>query len=345
MSKNGIPDATDKRIASALQLHGRAPWDQIAQVLGLSERTTARRGQRLLDEGMIRVIGVLDTQLIGRPAPVLLGLRVETGSARAIAASLSGLAETRTVMALCGSIDHFVEVIPESQSSLRTFLFDRLPAQVRSSSSYPVLRFYTGSHEWNGGALTEDEERALRQEPRSPFGGRSGVVDLHTEEHRITQLLARDGRMSTTRLAGELGVSQATASRRLAAVLEQGVVRIRADVAPSLFGLTTEALLWLRVSYRHLDEVGRTLSDRPEVMTLVSVSGSYQICAHVAVRDTHHLQAFLTDVVGALDAVSDIDVSILLETFKRGGFTLAAPSPAQGPTPDAPDCPPAAPEK
>ncbi|QNP65940.1 Lrp/AsnC family transcriptional regulator [Streptomyces genisteinicus] len=321
MSSNDIADETDRRIASALQLHGRAPWEQIAKPLGLSERTVARRGQRLLEEGLIRVVGLLDTQLVGRPAPVLLRLRVETGHAREVADRFSKLYETRTVMALLGSSDHFVEVIPESHESLRTLLFDGMPHQVRSSSSHPVLRFYTGSHEWNGGALTPEEEAVLRQPSRAPFGSRRGEADLHPDEQRMACLLAQDGRMPTTRLAAELGVSQATASRRLASLLEQDVIRIRADAAPALFGYTTEALLWLKVCYDRLDAVGRALSRRPEVLTLVSIAGDYQVCAHVAVHDAYQLQEFLTGVVGPLDGVGEIDVTVLLEVFKRGGLT------------------------
>ncbi len=139
----------------------------------------------------------------------------------------------------------------------------------------------------------------------------------------MAALLAQDGRMSTTRLAAELGVSQATASRKLTSLLDQQVIRIRGDVAPSLFGLSTEALLWLNVAYRHLDAVGRTLSERPEVMTLVSITGDYQICAHVALRDHAHLQDFLTGVVGGLDGVGETDVTVLLEVFKRGGFDVS----------------------
>ncbi|GAA3935814.1 AsnC family transcriptional regulator [Streptomyces gulbargensis] len=335
MTGNDNAKDMDRRIAAALQLHGRAPWDQIAQVLDLPERTTARRGQRMLETGQVRVVGLLDTQLIGRPAPVLLRLRVETGHAWNIAESFCRLTETRTVLALLGTFDHFVEVIPESHDSLRTLLFDGMPPQVRSSSSHPVLRFYTGSHEWNTGTLTAAEESALRQPSRAPFGARRGEVRPHPDELRMAELLAQDGRMSTTRLAAELGVSQATASRRLSSLLEQDVIRIRADVAPSLFGLTTEALLWLNVDYRHLDTVGRTLAERPEVITLVSITGDYQICAHVAVRDPYHLQDFLTGVVGNLDGVGEIDVTVLLEVFKRGGFTVAAPKDGADAGPDA----------
>ncbi|MFJ1751921.1 Lrp/AsnC family transcriptional regulator [Kitasatospora sp. NPDC088134] len=325
----------DRRIACALQVHGRAPWDQIAQILRLPERTTARRGQRLLEAGLVRVIGLLDTQLIGQHAPVLLRLRVETGWAREIAETFSRLAETRTVLALLGSFDHFVELVPKSEDTLRALLIDGLPAQVRSSSSYPVLRFYTGSHQWSGGALTPAETEALRQPSLAPFGSRHGELRLHPDELRMVELLAQDGRMSTTRLAAELGVSQATASRRLAGLLEQNVVRVRADAAPALFGLTTEALLWLNVSYRHLDAVGRALSERPEVMTLVSITGEYQICAHVAVRDPYHLQDFLTGVVGNLDGVGEIDVTVLLEAFKRGGFAVPPARDGAAAPPDA----------
>ncbi|WP_326695612.1 Lrp/AsnC family transcriptional regulator [Streptomyces sp. NBC_01267] len=313
---------TDRRVASALQMDGRASWDQIGQVLGLSDRTVARRGQRLLESGTIRVVGVLDTQLIGRPAPVLLRLRGETGGVLESVRALSAIGETRTVIALLGSSDYFVEVIPSSQESLRELLYSGLPPQMRSSSSYPVLRYYTVAHAWNGGALSEREAAALRRPPLPSFGSRRIDVPLQRDELEIAALLAQDGRISTTRLAAELGVSQATASRKLSALLESGVSRVRADVDPSLFGLGTEALLWLQVSFRHLDKVGVALSRRPEVMTLATVSGDYQICAHVAVEDHHALQTFLTEVVGALEEVTEADVTIVLETFKRGGFTV-----------------------
>ncbi|WP_250301023.1 Lrp/AsnC family transcriptional regulator [Streptomyces sp. A 4/2] len=322
---------TDRRIASALQTHGRASWDQISQVLGLSDRTVARRGQRLLERGTIRVVGVLDTQLIGRPAPVLLRLRGETGAALESIRALSAIDETRTVIALLGSSDYFIEVIPISQESLRELLYKGMPPQVRSSSSYPVLRYYTVAHAWNGGALTAGEAAALRCPALPPFGSRRIDTPLQNDELEITTLLAQDGRISTTRLAAELGVSQATASRKLSALLESGVSRIRADVDPSLFGLGTEALLWLQVSFRQLDKVGIALSRRPEVMTLATVSGDYQICAHVAVEDHHALQTFLTEVVGALEEVTETDVTIVLETFKRGGFTVRRPVPAGRP--------------
>ncbi|MCH0539320.1 Lrp/AsnC family transcriptional regulator [Streptomyces sp. MUM 203J] len=313
-------NVTDVRIASALQLHGRASWDQIARVLGLPERTVARRGQRLLDEAVIRVTGVVDTQLLGRPEPVLLRLEGRTGGGPDTARALSAIQETRTVLTLLGSSDYFVELVPHSRESLRDLVYRGLPTQVRSSSSYPVLMFYSATHTWNGGALTEGEAARLRRPALPPFGSRNGGVTLQQDELDMIALLVEDGRIPTTRLAAALGISQSTASRKLSALLESGAVRVRADVTPSLFGLHTEALLWLQVSFRHLDEVGEALARRPEVMTLVSISGDYQVCAHVAVADHRSLQRFLVDVVGPL-AVSELDTTIVLETFKRGGRT------------------------
>lgn len=336
MTRNDIYDDTDRRIACALQVNGRSPWDLIGQALGISERTAARRGRRLLQDGVVRVMGVLDTQLVGRPAPVLLRLRGETGAALKTAQALSDLPETRSVMTLLGSSDYFTEVVPHSVESLRGLLYGGLPDGIRVSSSYPVLKFFTAAHAWNGGALAEEEMSVLRPAPLPPFGGRRPEVALQPDDLRVAALLACEGRITSRKLADCLRVSQATASRRLSALLDMGVVRTRADVAPSLFGLGTEALLWLQVPFRHLEEVGSTLAAHPSVMTLVSVTGDYQICAHVAVVDHHALQAFLAEVVGSLDAVADADVSIVLETFKRGGLAINAVSCGAVPGNDAP---------
>ncbi|MFJ3393448.1 AsnC family transcriptional regulator [Leifsonia aquatica] len=48
-------DELDSRIAAALQANGRASWGLIAKVIDAPVRTIARRGQRLLDVGAVRV--------------------------------------------------------------------------------------------------------------------------------------------------------------------------------------------------------------------------------------------------------------------------------------------------
>ncbi|MFE9320071.1 AsnC family protein [Nocardia sp. NPDC052278] len=51
-------DDLDLQLLHALQIDGRAAYSTIAQVLGVSSRTVARRYGRLRTSGLVRVTGV-----------------------------------------------------------------------------------------------------------------------------------------------------------------------------------------------------------------------------------------------------------------------------------------------
>src|SRR4051794_58889 len=68
-------DALDFRLLHALQLDGRAPFSKIADVLGVSDRTVARRFGRLSATGTARVAGVANSYRTGH-AEWLVRLRV-----------------------------------------------------------------------------------------------------------------------------------------------------------------------------------------------------------------------------------------------------------------------------
>jgi DNA-binding Lrp family transcriptional regulator len=58
-------DDLDRQLVQALQLDGRAPFSRIADVLGVSDQTVARRYTRLRTTGTIRVLGLTDPAALG----------------------------------------------------------------------------------------------------------------------------------------------------------------------------------------------------------------------------------------------------------------------------------------
>ncbi|MFB9839453.1 AsnC family transcriptional regulator, partial [Actinoallomurus acaciae] len=59
-------DQVDLQLVHALHLDGRAPFSRIAEVLGVSDRTAARRFARLRATGLARVTAVIDGRGTGR---------------------------------------------------------------------------------------------------------------------------------------------------------------------------------------------------------------------------------------------------------------------------------------
>ena len=56
----------DRQIIHALIIDGRAPFSRIAAVVGVSEQTVARRYRRMHAAGVVRVVGLPDSQRLGQ---------------------------------------------------------------------------------------------------------------------------------------------------------------------------------------------------------------------------------------------------------------------------------------
>ncbi|CAG7613195.1 conserved hypothetical protein [Actinacidiphila bryophytorum] len=317
----------DRQIACALQVNGRASWARIAQVLGVSERTVARRAQPLLDSGVIRVVATVDTQRIGWGEPVLLRLRCRPGTTRDVAQALADSRETRTVMLTEGSTDCFVEVVPPHQDWLRELLLDRLPgiSAVAAHHAHSTLRFFRAAHEWHTQALDGQQTGLLERKGLPPFAAVDDVARLSDEEEQVVHALAANGRLPIGTLATRVGVAPATASRQVDGLIRRGVVRIRAEVDRSLLGLPTEALLWLRVGPSHLERIGQALGEHPAVRMVVAVTGDYQLCADLFLGGRWDLYEFLTRTLGAFDGIIDFEVLDVLATIKRAGLVIRDP--------------------
>ena len=70
-------DDTDRKLIDALQRDGRASYADLAELVGLSPAATRLRVQRLLDAGVVQVVGVTNPLALGYPVMAALGVRVE----------------------------------------------------------------------------------------------------------------------------------------------------------------------------------------------------------------------------------------------------------------------------
>ncbi|BCW57517.1 Lrp/AsnC family transcriptional regulator for asnA, asnC and gidA [Paenarthrobacter nicotinovorans] len=310
-------DALERQIVAALQLDPRCPWRKMAAVLGEAERTVARRGSQLLESGAVAVVGIRP-----QPAVVLVQMRCLPGTVRAASHALCQRLDTTFVYTTTGAGDCVAEILTEP-SRMGDVLSDGLPATIglRDSTSYPVLRYFRTIRGWRPEILGNDKAEALRSSLTPDSGSLVARQDLSRQDHEIVDALCADGRMSFEALGRRVGVSEATARRRTDWLLANNQVHLRAIVEPASFGLDVEALLWVRASPQHVEQVGRSLAELPTVRYAAAIAGDYQIMADVTVEDMAALYRFITDSEWAQHAVT-VDVSILLDAGKRGGRVM-----------------------
>jgi Lrp/AsnC family transcriptional regulator for asnA, asnC and gidA len=139
----------DKRIIEHLQADGRRPFTQIALELGVSEAAVRARTNRLIERGILQVVGVADPGKLGFQQ-ALIGIRCQPGRLVAVAEALALLPEVDYVVVTTGRFDILIEMVAEDSDGLLRFLTDRLQAieGVRDTETFTYLRLVKQTYQF-----------------------------------------------------------------------------------------------------------------------------------------------------------------------------------------------------
>lgn len=142
-------DDTDRRLIDELQRDGRASYADLAEIVGLSPAATRMRVQRLLDAGVVEIVGVTDPMALGYPVMAALGVRVDR-NVREVADRIADIDGVIYVVFTSGSFDLLVEVLCEDSSRLLQVIDDevrRIP-DVRTVESFTYFGIHTHRFVW-----------------------------------------------------------------------------------------------------------------------------------------------------------------------------------------------------
>lgn len=336
-------DRLDRRLVHVLMLDGRLPFRRIAEVLGASEQTVARRYRRLREAGILRVVAMRDPRRYREN----LFVRIATapGSAGPIGEALARRDDVSWVAVAAGGTEVICAVRSDDPRDRDSLILESLPrvGRVTGVTSAELLHVFAGGalEEWHAleDPLLPHELAALADEIRAgalrPEGLDAGAdVDVLTpDDDELLRLLAVDGRATYAALAAATGRNEAAVARRVDALFARGTLFVDVELAFSLLGFRTTAMLWLTVAPRDLDRVGAELAIHPEVAFVGAVSGPTNLVVSVTVRDTAALYRFLTDRLGAHDEIRQVEVAIAARRLKQAGTVMDGdrlPSPLAG---------------
>lgn len=305
-------DGLDQRLLHALHLDGRAPFSRLAEVLGVSDRTVARRLARLRAVGAARVTAVVDGRGTGH-AEWLVRLRVSPGDSAPFAGALARRPDTSwvTVLSAGTEVACLLRAPSADAAPLRTLA--RSP-KVRDVHAHRLLR-HLMEHRWRGrtSALAPDQVAALR----APVEGDSAPVALNDLDRRLLPVLAADGRAAYPLLARQAGWSESAVRRRLAELRRSRALRFDVDTDPALFGYTVQCMLWLTVAPAHLAAVSGSLAADAEAAFVGGTTGPHNLFAIVVCRDEDALYTYLTDRIRLLAGVERVETAPVASYAKR----------------------------
>ncbi len=315
-------DLLDRQLVQALQLDGRLPFSRIAEVLGVSDQTVARRYSRLRTAGHMRVIATTDAAMLGE-VQWLIRVQCKPDGAQRLGQMLTLRDDTTWVSLTSGGTEiNCTTSVPEggqSQSPLLTRL-PRTPSVVSMTAHCVMHTFFGGSRglSLKSDALTEEQVKALQPEPPRQFGaGHSGEpVVLDAGDRRLLAVLGKDGRADFADLAAATGWSQSTVRRRLAQLRNSGAVYLDLDYDHDIFGLSARVLLWLSVAPAELDATGQALAEHPEVAYVCATTGPTNLHAVALCNNIQSVYSYLTTRVATLTAVHQVETSPIMQSLK-----------------------------
>lgn len=144
---------------------------------------------------------------------------------------------------------------------------------------------------------------------------RLGLLD--DTDRAILRLLLEDGRIPFSRIAKQLGVSEATVHLRLKRLRMLGVLKgFHADVDPSLVGYPIVAFIFVKASPDRLSKVAGEIAKMDGVFEVHLISGEYQLMVKVRSTSSEGV-ANLAEAIGRLNGVSSMAIYEVLKTFKE----------------------------
>lgn len=127
-------------------------------------------------------------------------------------------------------------------------------------------------------------------------------------------LLRLNAREPVASLARKLGVSRTTIQDRLKKLETEGVISgYSVKLAPETLKGGIGAMVTLGVEPKRQIDVAKTIAKLPQVETLYTVSGKYDLIAMIKTDSTEAMDK-LIDEIGLVSGVTDIETSVILST-------------------------------
>ena len=236
-------DISDIRLMEMLLQNSRTPYRELAEKLGLSVQAVHRRIQVLVEEGVIhRFTAHLSVPFLGA-VPVYVSGQSNSNSLDEVLGKLRAGDSIELATTAAGNMiftQSYLRNISELEGHVEF---------VKNAAAMPAP-LPVGIEGMN--------QVGDRASVRSP--GRS--VELTSLDYRILNVLRRDSRLAAADIAGELGVSAKTVTRRVDRMVESGAVEFTVQVQIGAASGTTGLVLFALKPGVDKNQVRKSLNER-----------------------------------------------------------------------------------
>ena len=136
-------DKLDLSILTHLQTDGRKPYTEIAKALGVTEGTVRKRVIRLVEDDVIRIIGMVDPHKVGFEAPAIIQVTVTPPHLEEAAIAIKNFPEVSYLLMVSGEYDLMVEVRCRDRHHLADFIRNHLQQVIGVQKTVSTMVLHT----------------------------------------------------------------------------------------------------------------------------------------------------------------------------------------------------------
>lgn len=283
-------DEKDHEIFGCLRADARTPLARIARHVGLSADAVRVRINRLTDEGILRIIGVVDPQSLGYRALGTVGLDFQ-GDLTKLVDQLRALDFVTFVALTLGEHNVICEIAAADDAELlelATSVVGAAPG-VRSFEMWRLVDVW----KWHG------QGRPEAREPAEPSR------QLDTLDSAVLRLLVRDPRLSFRELGERLGEPYSLVRRRAQQLFDDGAIQASAVLDRSTAEAGTTGMLGLSLAGSGIADALEHAVERPDVAIVARTLGRFGATLEV-VCETPHGLVEIADEMSELPAVTGV---------------------------------------
>lgn len=143
-------DEIDSKIICMLQEDGRMPYSKIAQELGIAESTARARTQRLIRDGVIKIVAVSDPKMLGYQIYGNIKLIIDSAKIETILSRLKALDEITYIALLTGDTDIDIDFIVPEFEDLGRLIYEKINTieGIIQSRTSLIVRYEKDTYTW-----------------------------------------------------------------------------------------------------------------------------------------------------------------------------------------------------
>lgn len=326
-------DEVDRSIVHALQIHPRAAWSLVGEVLAMDPVTVARRWQRMEREGLAWVTAYPRLDQPGNAVTAIVEIDAEPGASADVAKAIARMPRATNVKETAGGRDLVVSVQAPTLDELARFVstpLSRVPG-VAATRTHLATALPTEGSSWRLRSLDADQ-RARMERAAPPASALVRMPAWDAVDATMLTLLSTDGRMQVRSLAEGIGTSVTTAGRRMRQLVGTRI-SLRCDVARPVSGWPLAAVYFASAPADRLREISNALARVPEVRSCAITAGPHNLVVDVWLRGLHDVHNLEAHLCAHLPPLRVNDRAVVLRTVKHMGRLLDGDGSCRGVVP------------